>query len=215
MSDQTAVSWSELTSWRNEGYKRFGGILDLPIVRFEPEIKRLLGQATRVLDVGAGRDLPLKAKVDPDTEYRSLDADPIGDFDYATVADIPDGERFDLAVSNQVLEHVTVPEAIEIVQGVAGVLEPGGRFAATVPNVSHPVRHWADATHVTAWGLWDLYGLFRMAGLEVESLARYGKQQLTWRPFRRLIVKAVAREYRVDWCDSILIVATRPARAGS
>jgi SAM-dependent methyltransferase len=210
MTGEAVVSWSELTSWRNEGYRRFGGILDLPIVRFEPELRRLLGGASRVLDVGAGRDHPLRAKVEGSTEYRSLDTDPIGEFDYATVADVPDGERFDLAVANQVLEHVTVPDAIEMVQGVAGVLAPGGRFAATVPNVSHPVRHWADATHVTAWGLWDFYGLFRLAGLEVESLARYGKQQLTWRPFRRLVVKVVAKEFRVDWCDSILIVGRRP-----
>ena len=212
MSDAAAgLSWSEVTSWRREGYERFGSIHDLPIVRIDREFERLIDGASRLLDVGAGRDKPLRGRVDPDrTAYRSLDPDPSGTFDYANVAEIPADERFDLAVSSQVLEHVSVPEALEIVRGVAAVLTPGGRYAATVPNVSHPIRHWADATHVTAWGLWDFYGLFRTAGLEVETLARYGKQRLTWRPFRRLVAKAVAKEYRIDWCDSILLVARRP-----
>ena len=215
MTSGAAVSWSELTSWRTEGSGRFGGMLEIPIVRFDQELGRLLSNASRVLDVGAGRDHPLRAKLAPGTEYRSLDADPIGDFDYAGVADVPAGERFDLAVANQVLEHLSVPDAIEMARGVAEVLEPGGRFAATVPNVAHPIRYWSDATHVTAWGVWDFYGLFRLAGLEVESLVRYGKRRLTWHPLKRYIVKTVAREYRVDWCDSILLVARRPAEDGA
>jgi SAM-dependent methyltransferase len=205
------VSWSDLTRWRAECHRRFGAILDLPIVDLGAELRSMAGAASSVLDVGAGKELPLKAFVDTaSTAYRSLDSDPSGTFDYAHVSEIPAGERFDLAVANQLLEHLTIPEAIETVAGVGRVLAPGGRFAATVPNPSHPVRYWADATHVTPWPINDLYGLFRESGLEVERLVRYGKRRLPWRPLRRMIVKTVATELRVDWCDSLLIVGRPP-----
>lgn len=212
MSNGAVISWSDLTSWRAEAHRRFGSILDLPIVAIDRELRRIVADAPRVLDVGAGSEQPLRAMIDAEqTQYRSLDPDPSGEFDFRHVSEIPSDLRFEAAVANQVLEHVNVEEALEIVRGVAGVLAPGGRLVATVPNAGHPVRQWADATHVTAWGLYDFYGLFRSAGLEVDSLSRYGKRRLSFRPWRRYIVKVVAQEFRVDWCDSILVVARRPA----
>lgn len=212
MTEPTAISWSELVRFRAEGGKRFGAIHDIPIVDLRTVLRTMADGTTRVLDVGAGASKPLlRILQGVEVEYRSLDTDPAGDFDFHDVGDIPADLRFELAVANQILEHVTPGTALEIVRGVAGVLAPGGRLAATVPNAQHPVRHWGDATHVTAWPYLDLYGLFRLAGLEVERVARYTKRRLTRRPIRRMIVKTVAREYRVDWCDSILVVGRRPA----
>ena len=211
MADATKISWSELEHFRAEGFKRYGPIHGIPIVDLRTELRRMADGAKELLDVGAGAHKPLLRILDGHTvAYHSLDTDPAGDFDFHDVSEIPVDLRFDLAVANQILEHVSPDAALEIVRGVADVLVPGGRFAATVPNTSHPVRQWT-ATHVTAWGVLDLYGLFRLAGLEVEQLARYTKRRLTFRPIRRMIVKTVAREFRVDWCDSILIVARRPA----
>lgn len=208
---QTSVSWSELTSWRSECHARFGTIHQVPIVAVDAEMRRLTAAARHVLDVGAGRDKPLRDMLDlARTSYHSLDSDPAGEFDFRELSEVPAELRFDLAVANQVLEHVGVAEGIEIVRGVANVLESGARFVATVPNPAHPVRQWGDATHVTAWALFDLYGLLRLAGLEVETLARYGKRRLSWNPWRRLVTKAVAREFRIDWCDSLLIVGSKP-----
>jgi hypothetical protein len=211
VEQRTSVSWSELTAWRSECFERFGSIHDVPIVDHSRELKRLTAEARRLLDFGASADHPLKRTLDPDrTAYWSLDPDPVGSYDFADLSDVPDDLRFDLVVADQVLEHVPLGDSITVVTGIAAVLEPGGRFVATVPNASHPVRHWGDATHVTPWPVFDLYGLFRVAGLEVESLARYGKRRLSWRPVRRLIVRAVASEFRVDWCDSLMIVGRRP-----
>ena len=211
MADPTTISWSELEGFRGEGFERFGAIHDVPIVDLRTELRRMAAGANELLDVGAGAHKPLLRILDGlRVGYHSLDTDPGGDFDFRDTSDIPADLRFDLAVANQILEHVSPETALEIVRGVAGVLLPGGRFAATVPNTAHPVRQW-DATHVTAWQIWDLYGLFRLADLEVEQLARYTKRRLTWRPVRRMIVKTVAREFRVDWCDSILIVGRRSA----
>jgi SAM-dependent methyltransferase len=211
VADATKISWSELERFRVEGFQRFGAIHDIPIVDLRTELRRMAGGSTELLDVGAGAHKPLLRIIDGcSVAYHSLDTDPAGDFDFGDVSDIPADLSFDLAVANQIVEHVSPDAALEIVRGVAGVLDPGGRFAATVPNTSHPVRQWT-ATHVTAWAVLDLYGLFRLAGFEVEQLARYTKRRLTFRPIRRMIVKTVAREFRVDWCDSILIVGRRPA----
>ena len=212
MADATAISWSELERYRAEAFQRFGSIYDMPVVDLGSELRRLAGEATQLLDVGAGAHKPLLRIIDGSgVAYHSLDTDRAGDFDFHDVSEIPAELRFDLAVANQILEHVSPEDALEIVRGVADVLVPGGRFAATVPNTAHPVRHWGDATHVTAWPVMQLHGLFRLAGLEVDQLARYTKRRLTWRPVRRMIVKTVAREFRVDWCDSILIVGRRPS----
>jgi 2-polyprenyl-3-methyl-5-hydroxy-6-metoxy-1,4-benzoquinol methylase len=205
------ISWSELEHFRGEGFRRFGWIHDIPIVDLRTELRRMSSDATELLDVGAGAHKPLIRMLEGiDVRYRSVDTDPVGDFDFHDVSEIPADLNFDLAVANQILEHVSPDAALEIVRGVTNVLRPDGRFAATVPNTSHPVRQWT-ATHVTAWAVLDLYGLFRLAGLEVDQLARYTKRRLTYRPIRRMIVKTVAREFRVDWCDSILIVGRRPA----
>jgi SAM-dependent methyltransferase len=206
VTEEASVSWSELSDWRAEAHARFGAIHDIPIVDFGAEMRRLTGGATRVLDVGAGRDQPLRKFIEADrTAYQTLDVDPRGEFDFARVSDVPAEARFDVVVANQILEHVSVADAIEIVTGIARILAPGGRFVATVPNTSHPVRQW-DPTHLTPWPVFDFYGLFRMAGLDVERIARYGKRPLSRRPLRRLVAKAVAAQYRIDWCDSILAV---------
>ena len=165
-----------------------------------------------MLDVGAGAHKPLLRILDgSDIAYHSLDTDPAGDFDFPDVSEIPADLRFELAVANQILEHVPPDDALEIVRRcLPERYTPGGRFAATVPRT--PRTRCASGTPRTSrpGQLLDLYGLFRLAGLEVEQLARYTKRRLSRRPIRRLIVKTVAREFRVDWCDSILIVGRRP-----
>jgi SAM-dependent methyltransferase len=178
VADATAISWSELERYRAEAFQRFGSIYDMPVVDLARELRALASDATELLDVGAGAHKPLLKIIEGiDVGYHTLDTDRAGDFDFHDVTEIPAGLRFDLAVANQILEHVTPDDALEIVRGVGDVLVPGGRFAATVPNTAHPVRHWGDATHVTAWPVMQLHGLFRLAGLEVESLARYTKRR--------------------------------------
>ena len=211
MPEGTSVSWSQITGFRAEAFERFGSILEMPFVDVSVELGRLVEAAADILDFGAGVEQPLRSMVKEGSRYWSLDADPHGSFDFADLSEVPDDVRFDLAVANQVLEHIPLDAAVEAVHGLAGVLKPGGALAATVPNPSHPVRHWADATHVTPWPVFDLYSVFRVAGLEVELAARYGKRRLPLRPLRRLVVRAVATEFRIDWADSLLIVGRKPA----
>jgi hypothetical protein len=84
----------------------------------------------------------------------------------------------------------------------------GASILATVPNAAHPVRQ-RDCTHITPWPPNDLYSLLRSAGFEIVSLARYNKFPLGRGMLTRLIVRTVCREFRVDWCDSIMIVGRK------
>src|SRR4051812_32680057 len=132
MSSDATVSWRQVTSWRRECYDRYGSIHDMPIVDVSRELTRLVGSARNVLDFGAGTDKPLRARIPDGAGYWSLDPDPEGDFDFTALSDVPADQRFDLVVADQVLEHLQLADAVDVARGIAGVLEPGGRFVATV-----------------------------------------------------------------------------------
>lgn len=207
-----APSWSRISAFRAECGQRFGTIRELPLCDGYREVVERLGPATRVLDVGAGVAQPLRARVLGERRtYATLDADPAGTFDYRSFADVPAGVQFDMVVAHQVLEHLPIPEGGQLVADVFARLAPGGLFIASVPNAAHPVRQWGDATHITAWPLGDFYGLLRSAGFDVVAMKRSNKQAYPWNPLKRLVIRWVCEVFRVDWCDTLLIVGKRPA----
>jgi len=179
----------------------------LPLWSPQEELGSLLNPATCVLDIGAGVNKPLKQSIRLSTQrYFSLDTDPAGQFDFHSFEDIPTHVEFDLMVANQVLEHLTVADVLATLRAAHGHLASDGHFLATVPNPAHPVRQWGDATHMTAWPMYDLYGVFRAAGFYVRALTRYNKHPLPRNPIKRIIVNVVCEVFRVDWCDSLMIV---------
>lgn len=207
-----APPYGRLVSWRRECSQRFGGIFDLPIAASFYGEARTRYSGGPVLDVGAGLERSLRRELAlREEDYACLDADPDGAFDFASPEEIPEGARFSLIAMSQVLEHVSVESAFALVAGVGARLAAGGSLLIGVPNAQHPVRQWGDATHVTSWPYEDLYGLVRESGLRVVRIARYGKAVPSRNPVTRLVVRAVARGFRMDWCDSILLVAERAA----
>jgi hypothetical protein len=203
------VSWSQITRWRGECGERFGSILQIPIASSPyAEFQKLLQPNSRVLDLGAGVEKPIKNYL-KGQRYFSLDNDPNGQFDYRSVDDIPAGQEFDIAVANQLFEHISLTVGYELMSGVYRHTANGGYFLATVPSVSHPVRYWGDATHIQHWPLGDFYGLFRTAGFEVYKIARYNKSPLPRNPLKRYIIRTVSESFRMDWCDSLMIVGKK------
>lgn len=211
MSDsENTLSWSELTRWRGECHQRFGSILELPVRPIDSVLFELLHPSSKVLDIGAGVAKPLKNSiVQPGQSYFSLDSDPNGDFDFRSFDEMGSELKFDLMVANQILEHLTISETLKMLRSAEKHLSAGGYFFATVPNMAHPVRYWADASHVTAWPLNDLYGIFRNAGMGVYAMVRYNKYVFPRNPLKRLIVNIVCEVFRVDWCDSLIIVGQK------
>ncbi|MDP2905337.1 MAG: methyltransferase domain-containing protein, partial [Candidatus Omnitrophota bacterium] len=167
--EKTDISWSNLTRWRTECHNKYGQEFDLPLIQFaSPEFQKLLYPESRVLDIGASIAKTHQKFVNQlGQKYYSLDIDPSGDFDFSSFEDIPPEEMFDVMIDHQVFEHISLFSALDLLRSAYQHLHPGGSIIATVPNPAHPVRQWADATHVQHWPYFDLYGLFREADFQV------------------------------------------------
>jgi len=209
MSTLPQLSWSQLTHWRSECGQRFGSIHNLPVRNFSTAVGELLKPDIRILDVGAGAHKPFKQVLtQPSQKYFSLDSDPEGNFDFHSFDEISDDVHFDLIVANQVFEHLTIAQTFDMLTATEKHLVSGGILFANVPNTAHPVRQW-DPTHITPWPMTDLYSIFRNAGFEVLMMARYNKFPLIHNPIKRFIINTVCEVFRVDWCDSLMIVGQK------
>lgn len=207
-----SVNYSELNQWRLECYERLGSILDLAIASSPYAAIQHLYQGGKVLDVGAGVDKVLQRILGlDDDKYHSLDSDPEGQFTFRTFREIPEGLLFDMAVMNQFLEHLTVDDAHCALRDTFRVLRENGLLVASVPNAHHPVRYHSTVTHVTNWPFSDVYCLLKHVGFEVADMLRSNKRGLPRNPIRRWLVKVVAQEFRIDWCDTIIAVARKPS----
>ncbi|MBA7490670.1 hypothetical protein ES702_01211 [subsurface metagenome] len=189
--------------------QKFGSIRDLPIINGPGEKISESYRGGKVLDVGAGKEKPIQKYLNLSGDlYFSLDNDPCGRFDYNSVEEIPENELFSLITASQFFEHITVEDSISLVCGLATHLEKNGHLISTVPNTQHPVRQRADITHVTNWDYEALYMLYRYANLKVIEIARYSKRHPQG-IIEKILAKYINRIYRIDWCDSVLIVGEK------
>lgn len=212
MSYLTRIPYWELIQWRDEAFKRFGSTLDLKVsVGVYNECRAVAGDGS-VLDVGAGRSRILKKYLKlEDDRYFSMDSDEAGGHQFRTFEDVSEHQRFDLVVMNQVLEHVTLDDAYDMLKSSLEVLKPGGKIIATVPNAAHPTRFFSNVTHITNWNYCDFYSMFRVTGFEIDDIMRANKHRLTLNPIRRWLINAICRDFRIDWCDTLILVAHRQA----
>jgi 2-polyprenyl-3-methyl-5-hydroxy-6-metoxy-1,4-benzoquinol methylase len=109
---------------------------------------QLIGAALprRVLDFGCGIGLQLTlplARAWPGVHFLGVDSDaasiafanaqsPPPNLEYAPVAALPAGARYDLIIASEVIEHVDQPGAL--LRTLVERLEPNGRILLTVPN---------------------------------------------------------------------------------
>jgi hypothetical protein len=194
-----------------ECYQKFGTIFDFPIIDNHTREMRRHYVVGNVLDIGAGKAKPLyktfKKRL-KDGNYYSLDTDPQGAFDFHDIDEIPSNLIFMLITANQVFEHLDIAESIELMWKASQHLEAGGKIIATVPNTDHPTRQLSNITHKTPWGAHNFYMVFKYANLEVTKIARYSKRHPQGF-MEKLVTKYVSRVYRIDWCDSILMIGEK------
>lgn len=215
MTDSLAHSWNRLMKWRSECFNRFGAVQSFPIKTPHDEITAILSSDCKVLDIGAGAHKPFEKTIRAVTDYYyCLDTDPDGVFDFRSFKEIPEDLSFDMAIANQVLEHLTVPDALEMVTSTFSKLSDSARFVVTVPNPAHPVRQ-RDISHITPWVANDLYSLLKYSGFEIENIYRYNKYPLTSDPLKRWVVETVCEEFRIDWCDSVMITGVKQMECGA
>jgi len=204
------MRYSTLSKGRKEGFTKFGTVFQLPIIRSPYQEIKNLYLTGRILDVGAGKEKYLKSFLNCSAEvYYSLDTDPDGDFSYRGANEIPSDMVFEWIIMNQLIEHLTIDDAVHLLQELYPHLLPGGSLIITTPNIFHPNRYWGDPTHVTPWGHNALYGLLVSFGYKVNKMMRYSKNRGPKDPLTWLLEKVIRHLYRIDWCDSIIIFASK------
>lgn len=163
------------------------------------EIRDALAPGVALLDVGCGDGHLLSLVRDrfPQVRLRGVDfaegalADtPASLRERIVVGDITNlaaclpGERFEVVVCSEVLEHVDDPQAV--LRAIASVLAPRGLVVVTVPG---GMRYWSDldvaAGHCRRFEHDELGAQLAAAGLDVERV--YGWGALVGRLYYRVI----------------------------
>ncbi len=210
MTTGNPIEYNNMVRWRKECHEKFGSILDMRVER-SPWAFVTCGWGDSVLDVGAGVEKKLQMSMSiPSERYFSLDNDPSGSFNFRTFEEVPKNHEFGLVVMSQFIEHLDLETGIGFLREAFRVLEPGGHLFISVPNASHPVRYHADVTHITNWSHNDLYGLLREVGYEIVDMGRSNKISPSRNLIKRWIVQTVCKEIRIDWCDTICVLARKP-----
>lgn len=192
-------------------FQQFGSVFKMNTI--EDPYKFLNSQLkddSTILDVGAGSELIVRKNLGDQFKghYYSMDNDPSGKFDFESFEDIPEKLNFDIVFGNQVLEHLDIDDAIKLMDDISSRLATNGMVIFTVPNIQHPNRQISNITHITPWGHSGMYFLLESSGISPVSLVRYGKTSPNG-IFEKLLAKSIARLYRMDWCDSILIAGIK------
>ena len=203
--------YGEHVALRNECGQRFGPLPELRIIKPHKVIKQIIGTSDgSILDFGCGQDQYHKTEYEiPDNRYFSLDNDPQGDFSFRNLGEIPSDQRFSLVIMNQVIEHMAFQECVATMATLKDSVDAGGQVLVTVPNVQHPVRYWGDLDHVTPWSFEDIYAIFRRLEFDVEQIGRFNKYRLPLNPIKRFVLSTVCQGFRIDWCDSIVVVGRK------
>jgi SAM-dependent methyltransferase len=204
------ISWSELNEARKAIRRRWPSIWRLPRVgRSTRYAAARIRPGQKVLDVGAsaGRFGARLAGI----EYRTVDVDPGIEVDHRSLDEV-DAGSVDVAVCFEMIEHVTLEDALAVARGVARALKPGGRLFLSTPNVHHPWSYLRSATHVTPFCYDELGGVLTVAGLGVDGLFRCHHDSVV-KGFLRCLAYPLHRVLGIDYAKSILAVAHRPDRA--
>jgi len=204
------MNYSIYDRGRQDGWQKFGAIHQLPVLRSSYDYIRQSYRGGSMLDVGAGTDLFLQKILNlEENAYFSLDNDIFGTFTYRDVEDIPADQLFTWIILNQLIEHLSIDQAYALLIGLHPHLQERGYLLITTPNVYHPIRYWGDPYHVTPWNYTALYSLCQASGYQVIQIFRYNKNRGPLDPFSWLFERIIRHLYRIDWCDSIMMIATR------
>lgn len=205
------INWSELYQHRRTIAGRFGNIWDLPLARRYNNVLEALGRGgTSLLEIGAG-DRALQDKMTAawgSFEYRSCDIDDRYDHDFGSIGHVTGS--FDIVCGFEVIEHVTLVDAADMIRQSERVLKPGGCLALTTPNIFYPPGFLRDATHITPFCYDELGGLASYCGLEVEAIYRLHHDSLIKKWIKRVVAYPLYRMMGIDFAHQIMVVARKP-----
>jgi len=142
------------------------------------------------------------------------------------------GQRFDVVLLLDVLEHLREP--LDVLKHAAAVLAPGGQIIASIPNVAHGAVRLAllrgsfeytetgllDRTHLRFFDRPAIEGLFRAAGLDIRDCLRVTRGlteteiPIDPRAFPPAVVGEVAQDPESETYQ-VVIVAVPAAESGA
>jgi SAM-dependent methyltransferase len=204
------IPWSKLFEYRVKIHDRYPDIWDLKIVRKRlPFILRHVADGDKILEIGAStRDLEMRIKEHlPHILYQSMDIDRERMHDYYSLDDV--GERFDVILLFEVIEHLDLADGIVMLQKIYSLLKPGGRLILSTPNTFKPGQFWRDVTHKVAYCYDELGGLLLRQNFKIEGMYRNYNEALHRYLFRIYVVSPLHRLLRIDYAKSIFIVAEK------
>lgn len=157
-------------------------------------VVRMIGKNQRVLEVGSGPgSITKQLKGAGDCRITALEIDPVAielvkpfceavhsaDLNAADWDRVLDGQKFEVVLAADVLEHVYNPLAV--LKKMASLVSDGGRVVLSLPHVGHSAvaacllledfdyRDWGllDKTHIRFFGLKNIQALVFDAGLTI------------------------------------------------
>lgn len=204
-----------------------GKSLNPSYVAARPDIEALIPTSVRaVLDVGCSvGTLGLAIKIRHGAKVTGIELSPVmaaiartrldsvivGDADEALASAEIQGQRFDVIIFADVLEHLQDPWAT--LRLARGLLAPNGSIITSIPNIRHLDTIWNlvirgrwpyrdrgihDRTHLRFFTRADIADLMRDAGLQVEVLQanyRIIERPHDWNRFAHYLALPVLKEF--------------------
>ena len=166
-------------------------------------------RTTPALDVGCGFGFALRAlRAAGFSDLRGIEVSSQqaaiarrGGFEVSVVTDTVDflrrhSRNFGVILLLDVLEHIPVPEQLELMRAIREALIPGGRVIVTVPNANSPVAtrwRYIDFTHYSSFTEHSLHFVLGNAGfcdIQIDNEKGIGTfPKRLWRKEQRRAVK--------------------------
>lgn len=205
------IDWQVLYEQRKAAAKRFGEIWDIPIKkRYHVVLAELGRSGIQLLEVGAGDRALAKTMQRSwgEFEYKSCDIDPTYSHDFSASSEI-EGE-YDLVAGFEVIEHLTLEAAADLLSDCFRHLKPGGKIMLTTPNTYYPPGYLRDATHVTPFCYDELAGLMGTCGFQPTAIFRLYHDSIFKKLIKRVLFYPVFRILGIDFAHQIAVVAEKP-----
>lgn len=209
MSSDISVNWSRFYQYQSAVRKRFGPHWRLPLARRHTDVAaKRLESGMSVLEVGA-YDRNILRKIDlegKDIDYRSLDTDRSLPHDYASIDEVD--RTFDLIWMFEVIEHLPLADAADLVARIRDILVPGGALVLSTPNSHHPHR-FREPHHITPFKYDNLGALLEYCGLELRTVYRLYNAPFFQKIAHRYVLQWLHRFLDIDFAPTLLAVASR------
>ncbi|MFN3237101.1 MAG: class I SAM-dependent methyltransferase [Pseudomonadales bacterium] len=206
------IDWQQLYQQRKAAAKKFGSIWQVPLRKRYHTVLAELGEANiSLLEVGAG-DRALQQTMSRywgAFSYASCDIDATFEHDFASTKDLR-GE-YDLVAIFEMIEHVPLLDAAEVLQDCLRHLKPGGKIMLTTPNTYYPPAYLRDATHITPFCYDELAGLLSLCGFQVTAIYRLHHDSVIKKAIKRYLAYPLFRLLGIDFAHQIAVVAEKPA----